>query len=146
MKKKIIENLPTYIKRDARLPVLLQRCVLKKQVDHLSHSVRSMKDHGATVFLATNSDYPYTQAVMTYLFDVEPSDVRFHNAIFIFMFILLSVLVVLVCFRLSVCMLKYAQGSTKRNWKAYFDLIVVSAKKPLFFEEGSVMREVNQVR
>ena len=32
-----------------------------------------------------------------------------------------------------------------RDWKDYFDLIVVSAKKPAFFEEGSVMREVNLV-
>ena len=39
-----------------------------------------------------------------------------------------------------------AKGMEKRDWKAYFDLVVVSAKKPLFFEEGSVMREVNQVR
>lgn len=34
----------------------------------------------------------------------------------------------------------------KKDWKAYFDLIVVDARKPLFFEEGSVLREVNTVR
>ena len=38
-----------------------------------------------------------------------------------------------------------AQGQAKADWKSYFDLMVVSAKKPAFFEEGSVMREVDQV-
>ena len=41
-----------------------------------------MKAHGATVFLATNSDYQYTQAIMNYLFDVPLPDVRL-NIIFI---------------------------------------------------------------
>ena len=38
-----------------------------------------MKDSGATVFLATNSDFVYTQAVMTFLFDVELPPVSLHS-------------------------------------------------------------------
>ena len=30
-----------------------------------------------------------------------------------------------------------------RNWKTYFDVIVVDASKPLFFGEGTLMRQVN---
>ena len=76
------------------------------------------------MFLATNSDYQYTHAIMTYLFDVALPDVRLH-----------------VTLRSS----HDSQGQPKADWKSYFDLIIVSAKKPAFFEEGSVMREVDQV-
>lgn len=30
-----------------------------------------------------------------------------------------------------------------RNWKSYFDIIVVDARKPLFFGEGTVLRQVD---
>lgn len=30
-----------------------------------------------------------------------------------------------------------------RDWKTYFDVIVVDARKPLFFGEGSIMRQVD---
>jgi 5'-nucleotidase len=30
------------------------------------------------------------------------------------------------------------------NWQAYFDYTFVDAKKPLFFGEGTVMRQVNK--
>ena len=32
-----------------------------------------------------------------------------------------------------------------REWKSYFDYIIVDAKKPLFFQEGSMLREVDEV-
>lgn len=35
-------------------------------------------------------------------------------------------------------------GEEKRNWRSYFDYILVDAKKPLFFEEGSMLREVDE--
>uniref|UniRef100_A0A8D0G4T1 5'-nucleotidase domain containing 4 n=1 Tax=Sphenodon punctatus TaxID=8508 RepID=A0A8D0G4T1_SPHPU len=63
-----------------------------------------MKEVGK-VFLATNSDYNYTDAIMTYLFDFNQGD--------------------------------------KRPWRSYFDLIVVDTRKPLFFAEGTVLRQVN---
>lgn len=30
-----------------------------------------------------------------------------------------------------------------KNWKSYFDIVVVDARKPLWFAEGTVFREVN---
>lgn len=34
----------------------------------------------------------------------------------------------------------------QRPWRSYFDLIVVDTRKPLFFAEGTVLRQVNTVR
>ena len=36
-------------------------------------------------------------------------------------------------------------GSPHREWKSYFDYIIVDAKKPQFFAEGSMLREVDEV-
>jgi len=36
-----------------------------------------------------------------------------------------------------------SNDENKRSWLSYFDLTIVSAKKPLFFSEGTVLREVN---
>ncbi len=30
-----------------------------------------------------------------------------------------------------------------KTWRTYFDYVIVDAKKPLFFEEGSMLREVD---
>ncbi|XP_044273371.1 cytosolic purine 5'-nucleotidase-like isoform X2 [Varanus komodoensis] len=92
LKEKTLENLEKYVVKDPRVPLLLSR----------------MKDVGK-VFLATNSDYNYTDAIMTYLFDLgEDVDKAQH-----------------------------------RPWRSYFDLIVVDTRKPLFFAEGTVLRQVN---
>ncbi|NXE57700.1 5NTC nucleotidase, partial [Casuarius casuarius] len=79
--------------RQPRVPLLLSR----------------MKEVGK-VFLATNSDYGYTDAIMSYLFDFGGED---------------------------------ETGSPRRPWRSYFDLIVVDTRKPLFFAEGTVLRQVN---
>ncbi|NXE16473.1 NT5D4 protein, partial [Lophotis ruficrista] len=79
--------------RQPRVPLLLSR----------------MKEVGK-VFLATNSDYNYTDAIMSYLFDFSDADEV----------------------RLSPV-----------PWRSYFDLIVVDTRKPLFFAEGTVLRQVN---
>ena len=34
-------------------------------------------------------------------------------------------------------------GEPHRNWKSYFDYIVLDARKPLFFKEGTILRQVN---
>ena len=34
-------------------------------------------------------------------------------------------------------------GEPHRNWKTYFDTIVVDARKPLFFGEGTILRRVD---
>ncbi|XP_068277425.1 cytosolic purine 5'-nucleotidase-like isoform X2 [Nyctibius grandis] len=88
LKEKTLENLEKYVVKDPRVPLLLSR----------------MKEVGK-VFLATNSDYNYTDAIMSYLFDFSDGD--------------------------------------KRPWRSYFDLIVVDTRKPLFFAEGTVLRQVN---
>uniref|UniRef100_A0A8C2IJS5 5'-nucleotidase, cytosolic IIb n=1 Tax=Cyprinus carpio TaxID=7962 RepID=A0A8C2IJS5_CYPCA len=64
----------------------------------------------AKVFLATNSDYKYTDKIMTYLFDFS------HGP---------------------------KHGTPHRPWQSYFDLILVDARKPLFFGEGTVLRQVD---
>ncbi|KAM9617753.1 cytosolic purine 5'-nucleotidase isoform 2-T13 [Trichechus inunguis] len=79
LKEKTVESLEKYVVKDGKLPLLLSR----------------MKEVGK-VFLATNSDYKYT----------DP-------------------------------------GSSHRPWQSYFDLILVDARKPLFFGEGTVLRQVD---
>ncbi|KAG9461167.1 hypothetical protein GDO78_017859, partial [Eleutherodactylus coqui] len=54
LKEKTVENLPKYVVKDPKLPLLLSR----------------MNEVGK-VFLVTNSDYKYTHKIMTYLFDFQ---------------------------------------------------------------------------
>ncbi|CAI5682032.1 unnamed protein product [Oreochromis niloticus] len=62
------------------------------------------------VFLVTNSDYKYTEKIMTYLFDLP------HGP---------------------------KPGTPHQPWQSYFDLILVDARKPVFFGEGTVLRQVD---
>ncbi|KAK9301685.1 hypothetical protein QLX08_006094 [Tetragonisca angustula] len=94
LKTKTIENLDEYVKKDKRLPMFLNR----------------IRESGARVFLLTNSDYVFTDKIMTYLFDFP------HGA---------------------------KPDEPHRNWKTYFDTIVVDARKPLFFGEGTILRQVD---
>lgn len=94
LKKRTVENLEKYVKKDERLPMFLQR----------------LKESGAKTFLLTNSDYNFTNKIMTYLFDYP------HGA---------------------------RPEDPHRNWKTYFDTIVVDARKPLFFGEGTILRQVD---
>uniref|UniRef100_A0A8C7R2E8 5'-nucleotidase, cytosolic II, like 1 n=1 Tax=Oncorhynchus mykiss TaxID=8022 RepID=A0A8C7R2E8_ONCMY len=89
LKESTLRNLDKYVVRDLNLPVLLTRI---KEV--------------AKVFLATNSDYNYTEAIMKYLLETPP-------------------------------------GYPKKPWRAFFDLVVVDTRKPLFFAEGTVLRQVD---
>ncbi|XP_035464245.2 5'-nucleotidase, cytosolic II, like 1 isoform X3 [Scophthalmus maximus] len=91
LKEQTIKNLEKYVIRDPNIPVLLTRI---KEV--------------AKVFLATNSDYSYTEAIMKYLLE--------NNAM---------------------------TGSPKKSWRSFFDLVVVDTRKPLFFAEGTVLRQVD---
>ncbi|XP_017692846.1 PREDICTED: 5'-nucleotidase domain-containing protein 4 isoform X2 [Lepidothrix coronata] len=93
LKEKTLENLEKYVVKDPRVPLLLSR----------------MKEVGK-VFLATNSDYTYTDAIMSYLFDFRDGD---------------------------------KVDTPQRPWRSYFDLIVVDTRKPLFFAEGTVLRQVD---
>uniref|UniRef100_A0A4W6BU48 5'-nucleotidase, cytosolic II, like 1 n=1 Tax=Lates calcarifer TaxID=8187 RepID=A0A4W6BU48_LATCA len=82
LKERTIKNLEKYVVSDPNLAVLLTRI---KEV--------------AKVFLATNSDYTYTEVIMKYL--------------------------------------------PKRSWRSFFDLVVVDTRKPLFFADGTVLRQVD---
>uniref|UniRef100_A0AAY4DI66 Cytosolic purine 5'-nucleotidase n=1 Tax=Denticeps clupeoides TaxID=299321 RepID=A0AAY4DI66_9TELE len=93
LKEKTVENLEKYVVKDAKLPLLLSR----------------MNEVGK-VFLVTNSDFKYTDKIMTYLFDFP------HGP---------------------------KVGTPHRPWQSYFELILVDAKKPVFFGEGTVLRQVD---
>uniref|UniRef100_A0A7N8X1J4 Cytosolic purine 5'-nucleotidase n=1 Tax=Mastacembelus armatus TaxID=205130 RepID=A0A7N8X1J4_9TELE len=95
LKEKTVENLEKYVVKDPKLPLLLSRM-----------------NEVAKVFLATNSDYKYTEKIMTYLFDFP------HGP---------------------------KPGMPHRPWQSYFDLILVDARKPVFFGEGTVLRQVDTV-
>lgn len=96
LKKRTQDNLSKYVQKERRLPLLLDR----------------MAQHGK-VFLVTNSDFHYTNKVMTYLFDFPhgPQSPQ--------------------------------PGTAHRPWMSYFDLVIVESRKPKFFAEGTVLREVN---
>ncbi|XP_054259103.1 cytosolic purine 5'-nucleotidase isoform X1 [Macrosteles quadrilineatus] len=94
LKSETVKNLDEYVKKDERLPVFLSR----------------LRESGAKIFLLTNSDYRFTDHIMTYLFDF-PHGPR--------------------------------PDEPHRNWKTYFDVIVVDARKPLFFGEGTILRQVD---
>lgn len=98
MKKKTVENLDYYVKKDKRLPIVLNR----------------IRESGAKTFLLTNSDYKFTDKIMSFLFDFDENPL--------------------------------SEGSKVqkwKDWKAYFNTIVVDARKPLFFGEGTILRQVD---
>ncbi|XP_037548341.1 5'-nucleotidase, cytosolic II, like 1 [Nematolebias whitei] len=91
LKEQTIKNLEKYVIKDPNIPMLLTRI---KEV--------------AKVFLATNSDYKYTEVIMKYLLE------------------------------------GYTQpGCPKKTWPSFFDLVVVDTRKPLFFADGTVLRQVD---
>ncbi|CAB3999206.1 cytosolic purine 5 -nucleotidase isoform X3, partial [Paramuricea clavata] len=95
LKNETLKNIDKYVIKDPRLPKLLHR----------------MKEHNRKTFVLTNSDYNYTEQIMTYLFDFP------HGP---------------------------EPNTPHRNWKTYFDYVVVDAKKPLFFGKGTLIREVDK--
>ena len=94
LKTETLSNPDKFIAKDERLPKLLHR----------------LREHDHKVFIITNSDYPYTNKVMEYLFDFP------HGP---------------------------EVGTPHRPWTDYFDVIVVDAKKPLFFGEGTALRQID---
>ncbi|XP_041368347.1 cytosolic purine 5'-nucleotidase-like isoform X2 [Gigantopelta aegis] len=92
LKTETIKNLDLYVHKDERLPLLLER----------------IRAHGGKTVLITNSDYNYTDKIMTYLVDYS------------------------------------SQNGVKKDWTSYFDHIVVDAQKPLFFGDGTTLRQVDR--
>ncbi|UYV67261.1 NT5C2 [Cordylochernes scorpioides] len=89
LKNHTLANLDLYIDKDDRMPMLFNR----------------IHENGKKTFLLTNSDYYYTDQIMTHLFDLP--------------------------------------NIKNKDWKSYFDYILVGAKKPRFFGEGTVLRQVD---
>lgn len=86
---------------------------------------------------------------MNYLFDFPhgpkvktPASLPSHSCCFIEVgwggtpLIFVCVTVLMVCVQ---------PGTSHRPWQSYFDLILVDARKPLFFGEGTVLRQVDTV-
>lgn len=92
LKSETVENPEKYVYRDERLPVLLNR----------------LRMHGAKTVLLTNSEYEYTNKIMSYLLDFPSED------------------------------------GQKKEWTSFWDVVVVDAKKPLFFEDGTILRRVDR--
>jgi 5'-nucleotidase len=74
----------------------------------LAQTLLDLKHAGKKLFLATNSEWPYTRAMMGYAFDPW---------------------------------LGTAEGSD-RHWRNLFDLVIVQAKKPAFFEQDRPFTEI----
>lgn len=67
MKQHTVENLEEFVHKDERLPMLLSR----------------IRESGAKIFLLTNSDYKFTNRIMSYLFDFpHGAKVTYFGAIF----------------------------------------------------------------
>ena len=94
LKRYTVENPDKYVAKDERLPQLLHR----------------IRECGRKVFIITNSDYQYTNDIMTYLFDFP------HGP---------------------------EPGMSHKPWLEYFDVVVCDAQKPLFFGEGTALRQVD---
>ncbi|XP_037091674.1 cytosolic purine 5'-nucleotidase-like isoform X2 [Pollicipes pollicipes] len=88
LKANTVRNLEEHVHRDERLPMLLDR----------------LRENGVKTFLLTNSEFWYTEAIMSFLFQFEGV----------------------------------------KPWRSYFDYIVVDARKPLFFAEGTILRQVDE--
>ena len=153
LKSKTIEDLNKYIHRDDRLKLLLDR----------------IREHGGKSFLLTNSDYEYTnvrkrtqmnsnileitysytctcvccflQKVMQFLLEAEQDSVSDlcicpkakHSRLCV------STIMIMHESRLQT-------RGTNREWTDYFDYVVVDAKKPGFFSEGTILRQIDRVR
>lgn len=92
LKRRTLANIGLYVEQDVRLCSLLDR----------------LRGNGAKVFLLTNSDFEYSNAIMSYILELPRPD------------------------------------GTIRKWTSYFDYIVTDARKPLFFQEGTILRVVSQ--
>ncbi|CAF3871304.1 unnamed protein product [Rotaria sp. Silwood2] len=113
LKEIVCENIEEYIYKDEQLPVLLDRYYnLLIEISTFFFFfvfLLSIRSHNAKTFLLTNSEYWYTDKLMTYLLTDKSDDSK----------------------------------TIKRDWKSYFNLILVDAQKPLFFAEGTTLRIID---
>ena len=103
---KILKN--TFIKKNNYLSYWIGRDILFNGVKLIDLGFR-IRSHKAKTFLLTNSEYWYTDKLMTYLLATDSTNSK----------------------------------EVKRDWKSFFDLIIVDAQKPLFFAEGTTLRIID---
>ncbi|GFN88629.1 cytosolic purine 5'-nucleotidase, partial [Plakobranchus ocellatus] len=146
-----MENLERYVHKDEKLPILLDR----------------IRQFGAKAVLITNSGYEYTDKIMEYLLDF-PKEVIYRvptgsgnrekvgNFVMgrelgkkIRQFGAKAVLITNSGYeytdKIMEYLLDFPKEQGERHWTSYWDCVVVDAKKPLFFEDGTILRRVDTV-
>jgi len=88
LQNELIRDFSKYIEKDDRLLLMLRR----------------VRENNCKVFLLTNGDYEWTNALMSFLLN---------------------------------------EHDMEGSWKSFFDYIIVDARKPLFFAEGTALKEIN---
>lgn len=92
LKKQTVANLDYYVEKNPETLLMLDK----------------LRKNGAKVFLLTNSDFQYSQAIMKHILEIPNHE------------------------------------GVVRKWTTYFDYIVTDARKPLFFEEGTILRVIDE--
>ena len=116
LKKITIERKDEFCTKDERLPMLFQH----------------LKDSGAKTFLLTNSEWWYTDAVISYFYSLVLCHCNnfAQNR---------KVQPIIIYYLLQLMSHLFDLPGVK-PWREYFDYIVVDARKPAFFGEGTVLR------
>ena len=114
LKKITIERKDEFCTKDERLPMLFQH----------------LKDSGAKTFLLTNSEWWYTDAVMSY----------YQFSYVVSYFAQNRKIQPIIIYYLLQLMSHLFDLPGVKPWREYFDYIVVDARKPAFFGEGTVLR------
>ena len=114
LKKITIERKDEFCTKDERLPMLFQH----------------LKDSGAKTFLLTNSEWWYTDAVMSY----------YQFSYVVSYFAQNRKIQPIIIYHIIQLMSHLFDLPGVKPWREYFDYIVVDARKPAFFGEGTVLR------
>ena len=115
LKKITIERKDEFCTKDERLPMLFQH----------------LKDSGAKTFLLTNSEWWYTDAVMSSFCSLMLCHYNFSQN--------RKLQPIIIYYPLQLMSHLFDLPGVK-PWREYFDYIVVDARKPAFFGEGTVLR------
>lgn len=125
-----MDHLEEYVHKDERIPILLKR----------------IQDQGYKAFLLTNSDYNYTNVGCSLNFKqyLYISYLLLENYVISPERSWISGILSSIYFLLNFYDYHFPL-QTKKKWTDYFDYIVVDAKKPQFFGEGTVLRQIDTV-
>ena len=116
-----------HIKGDLKAMTVKNLAKYIKLDDRLPKVLHNIQKSGAKTFLLTNSEWWYTDKVMEFLLDF-PDAPHAGNS--------------------RKIMSQYSKNDviscSGKPWQTYFDYTFVDARKPLFFDEGTVLRRVNK--